>query len=118
MPLEPRGELPTEGHTLLGIRATDAAPVEVLTGRPGREKGGVDCGRKLGVGRWGWVNLYVGSRDMEVETVGGGKRWRERWREKWRGLEEGRDVRKGGEDGRRQEMKGEVETVGRGDRYI
>ncbi|KAK6324145.1 hypothetical protein J4Q44_G00064840 [Coregonus suidteri] len=28
-PLEPRGKLSTEGHTLLGIRATDAAPVEM-----------------------------------------------------------------------------------------
>ena len=28
-PLEPRGELPTDGHTLLGIRAADAGPVEV-----------------------------------------------------------------------------------------
>ena len=28
-PLEPRGALPSEGHTLLGIRATDAGPVEV-----------------------------------------------------------------------------------------
>ncbi|CAB1320610.1 unnamed protein product, partial [Coregonus sp. 'balchen'] len=40
MPLEPRGELPTEGHTMLGIRATDAAPVEVLIGGPGRERRG------------------------------------------------------------------------------
>ncbi|CDQ69480.1 unnamed protein product [Oncorhynchus mykiss] len=28
-PLEPRGELSTKGHTLLGIRATDAAAVEM-----------------------------------------------------------------------------------------
>lgn len=29
-PLEPRGVLPTDGHTLLGIRASDAGPVQVL----------------------------------------------------------------------------------------
>lgn len=28
-PLELRGQLPVNGHTLLGMRATDAAPVEV-----------------------------------------------------------------------------------------
>lgn len=28
-PLEPRGVLPTDGHTLLGIRASDARPVQV-----------------------------------------------------------------------------------------
>ena len=28
-PLEPRGALPTDGHTLLGIRASDAGPVQV-----------------------------------------------------------------------------------------
>lgn len=28
-PLELRGQLPINGHTLLGMRATDAAPVEV-----------------------------------------------------------------------------------------
>lgn len=30
-PLELRGQLPINGHTLLGMRATDAAPVEVRT---------------------------------------------------------------------------------------
>lgn len=29
-PLEPRGTLPSDGHTLLGIRASDAGPVQVL----------------------------------------------------------------------------------------
>lgn len=28
-PLEPRGDLPTDGHTLLGIRASDAGPMQV-----------------------------------------------------------------------------------------
>lgn len=28
-PLEPRGVIPTDGHTLLGIRASDAGPVQV-----------------------------------------------------------------------------------------
>ncbi len=28
-PLEPRGVLPTDGHTLLGIKAVDAGPVQV-----------------------------------------------------------------------------------------
>lgn len=28
-PLEPRGVLPTDGHTLVGIRASDAGPVQV-----------------------------------------------------------------------------------------
>lgn len=28
-PLEARGVLPTDGHTLLGIRASDAGPVQV-----------------------------------------------------------------------------------------
>lgn len=28
-PLEPHGVLPTDGHTLLGIRASDAGPVQV-----------------------------------------------------------------------------------------
>ncbi|CAB1350671.1 unnamed protein product [Coregonus sp. 'balchen'] len=45
-PLEPRGKLSTEGHTLLGIRATDAAPVEVWRWRT--RKGGDYCGGKLG----------------------------------------------------------------------
>lgn len=34
-PLEPRGVLPTDGHTLLGIRASDAQSVQVW--RNGRE---------------------------------------------------------------------------------
>lgn len=28
-PLEPRGALPTDGHTMLGIRASDAGAVQV-----------------------------------------------------------------------------------------
>lgn len=29
-PLEPRGSLKTDGHTLLGVRASDAGPVQVM----------------------------------------------------------------------------------------
>lgn len=47
-PLEPRGELSTKGHTLLGIRATDAAAVEVWRWRARKgEDGGV-----IVVGSW------------------------------------------------------------------
>lgn len=32
-PLEPRGNVPTDGHTLLGVRASDAGPVQVTRRR-------------------------------------------------------------------------------------